>query len=129
MTQRYRDGGGAESAAAYSRAVRRGSFIAVSATAATGPDGRALHRGETEAQTRVCFERALIAVEALGGSIDDVIRTRIMLSPEAEPSGAVTVHRELFEGREPASTVVYIGGFIPEGVLVEVELDALVAER
>ena len=126
MTQRYRDGGGAERAAAYSRAVRRGPLIAVSATAATGADGRALHPGDTEAQTRVCFERALRALEALGGGIDDVIRTSVLLTPSAEPQGAINVHRELFEGREPASTVVYVAGFIPDGVLVEVELDAYV---
>jgi len=128
VIRRYRDGGGAESAAAYSRAVRRGGLIAVSATAATGPDGRALHPGDTYAQTHECFKRALAALEALGGSIDDVIRTHILLTPEAEPGGAIRVHKELFEGREPANTTFYVAGFIPEGVLVEVELDALLAE-
>lgn len=128
MTERYRDGGGAESAAAYSRAVRSGAFVAVSGTAATGPDGRALHENDTYAQTRECFERALAGLEALGGSVDDVIRTRILLAPEADPKGAIRVHRELFEGREPANTTFYVAGFIPEGVLVEVELDAVVAE-
>jgi enamine deaminase RidA (YjgF/YER057c/UK114 family) len=129
VIQRYRDGGGAQSAAAYSRAVRRGPFVAVSGTAAMGADGRALHTGDTEAQTRVCFERALVALEALGAGFDDVIRTRILLTPEADPGGAIRVHRELFEGREPASTVVYVAGFIPEGVLVEVELDAILEEE
>jgi len=93
-----------------------------------GTDGHALHAGDTEAQTRVCFKRALVALEALGAGFDDVIRTRILLTPEADPGGAIRVHRELFEGREPASTVVYVAGFIPEGVLVEVELDALLED-
>ncbi len=128
MTQRYRDGGGAESAAAYSRAVRSGPFVAVSGTAATGPGGRALHENDTYAQTRECFERALAALTALGGAIDDVIRTRILLTPAADPLGAIRVHKELFEGREPANTTFYVAGFIPEGVLVEVELDAVIAE-
>ena len=128
MIRRYRDGGGAQSAAAYSRAVRHGRTIAVSGTAATGPDGRALFPGETEAQTDECFRRALAAIEALGGGLDDVVRTRILLAPEAEPVGAIRVHKQLFEGREPANTTFYVAGFIPEGVLVEVEIDALVAE-
>ena len=128
MIERYRDGGGAQSAAAYSRAVRRGSFVAVSGTAATGPDGRALHTGDTYRQARECFERALAGLTALGGGPDDVIRTRILLTSEAEPSGAIRVHKELFEGREPANTTFYVAGFIPEGVLVEVELDAVLAE-
>ena len=128
MTRRYRDGGGAESAAAYSRAVRRGSIVAVSGTAGTGPDGRALHENDTYAQTRACFERALAALTALGCGIDDVVRTRILLTPDADPAGAIRVHKELFEGREPANTTFYVAGFIPEGVLVEVELDAVAAE-
>jgi enamine deaminase RidA (YjgF/YER057c/UK114 family) len=129
VTQRYRDGGGAQSAAAYSRAVRRGPFVAVSGTAATGPDGRALYRNDTYAQTRECFERALAALAALGGEIDDVMRTRILLTPEADPAGAIRVHKELFEGREPANTTFFVAGFIPEGVLVEVEVDAVIAEK
>ena len=128
MIERYRDGGGAQRAAAYSRAVRRGSVVAVSGTAATGPDGRALHAGDTYGQTRECFERALAGLAALGGGPDDVIRTRILLTPDADPSGAIRVHKELFEGREPANTTFYVAGFIPEGVLVEVELDAVLAE-
>lgn len=129
MTQRYRDGGGAQSAAAYSRAVRRGPQVAVSATAATGPDGRALHANDIYAQTRECFDRALAALTALGGSIDDVMRTTILLTPDADPAGAIRVHKELFEGREPANTTFYVAGFIPEGVLVEVALDAVIAEN
>ena len=39
------------------------------------------------------------------------------------------VHRELFEGREPANTTFFVAGFPPPGVLVEVELDALVEEE
>jgi len=129
VIERYRDGGGAQSAAAYSRAVRRGQFVAVSATAATGPDGRALYENDTYGQTRECFDRALAALAALGGGIGDVTRTRIMLTPEADPAGAIRVHKELFEGREPANTTFYVAGFIPEGVLVEVELDAILAEK
>jgi len=125
MIERYSDGGGSLAAAAYSRAVRRGVVVAVSGTAATGPDGSALHPGDTEKQTRVGFERALAGLAALGGSIDDVMRTRVLLHRDADPLGAVAVHKELFAGREPANTTWFVHGFIPEGVLVEVELDAV----
>ena len=42
--------------------------------------------------------------------------------------GAVRAHRETFAGVEPANTTYFVSGFIPEGVLVEVELDAIVPE-
>jgi enamine deaminase RidA (YjgF/YER057c/UK114 family) len=125
MIERYSDGGGSLAAAANTPAVRRGVVVAVSGTAATGPDGSALHPGDTEKQTRVCFERALAGLAALGGSIDDVMRTRVLLHRDADPLGAVAVHKELFAGREPANTTWFVHGFIPEGVLVEVELDAV----
>jgi enamine deaminase RidA (YjgF/YER057c/UK114 family) len=129
VKERYRDGGGAQSAAAYSRAVRSGRIVAVSGTAATGPDGRALHPGDGYAQTRECFDRALAALAALGGGVDDVIRTRMLLTPDCDPGGPVSVHKEIFEGREPANTTFFVAGFIPEGVLVEVELDAVLEEH
>jgi hypothetical protein len=57
-----------------------------------------------------------------------VIRTRLYLTPEADWREAVRAHAELFEGIFPANATFYVAGFIPEGVLVEVELDAIVAD-
>jgi enamine deaminase RidA (YjgF/YER057c/UK114 family) len=115
--------------AAYSRAVRVGDLIAVSGTAATGPDGVALHPGDTYAQTRDCIARAVAAVEELGGAAADVVRTRVYLTRDAEWRDAVRAHAEAFAGIDPANTTLYVAGFIPEGVLVEVELDAAVSHR
>lgn len=106
--------------------MRAGGLIAVSGTAATDADGTALHPGDTFAQTRNAFERALGAVEELGGTRDDVVRTRIFLTPDADWRGATDAHRELFAGIDPANTTLYVHGFIPDGVLVEVEVDAVV---
>ena len=112
--------------AAYSRAVRVGDHIAVSATAPTGSDGAAVHPGDTYAQTRLAFERAIESIAALGGTIADVTRTRMYLTHESEWRRAVDAHAELFAEVLPANSTFYVAGFIPEGVLVEVELDAIV---
>ena len=108
MIERFRDGSAFEAVASYCRAVRSGPAVAVSGTAATGPDGRALHPGDTYAQTKDAFGRAVAAAGELGAAREHVVRTR------------------LFEGVDPANTTLYVAGFIPEGVLVEVELDAWV---
>jgi enamine deaminase RidA (YjgF/YER057c/UK114 family) len=128
VIERHRDGSAIEATAAYCRAVRSGPAVAVSGTAATAPDGSALHPGDTYGQPREAFERAVAAARALGADVRDTVRTRVYLAPESDWRGAVKAHRELFEGVDPANTTLFVAGFIPEGVLVEVELDAWVAE-
>jgi len=58
VRETFGEGGGFEEAAAYSRAVRAGSFVAVSGTAPLGPDGP-LHPGNLYLQTLSAFEKAL----------------------------------------------------------------------
>jgi enamine deaminase RidA (YjgF/YER057c/UK114 family) len=123
---RHRDGTAFESVAGYARAARAGSLIVVSGTAATAPDGAALEPGDTRAQTAIAIERALEAVVALGGSAADVVRTRLLLAPAADWRGAAHAHAEAFAGIDPANTTWYVGGLIPPGALVEVEVDAVV---
>jgi enamine deaminase RidA (YjgF/YER057c/UK114 family) len=123
---RHRDGTAFESVAGYARAARAGSLIVVSGTAATAPDGTVLAPGDTRAQTAIAIERALEAVLALGGTAADVVRTRLLLAPAADWRGAARAHAEAFAGIDPANTTWYVGGLIPPGALVEVELDAVV---
>jgi enamine deaminase RidA (YjgF/YER057c/UK114 family) len=126
---RSRSGSPFEAKAAYSRAVRAGDLVAVSGTAATGPDGAALHPGDAYAQTREAIARGLAAVEELGGGAADVVRTRVYLTREAEWRDAIRAHAEAFAGIDPANTTLYVAGFIPEGVLVEIELDAVLSDH
>jgi enamine deaminase RidA (YjgF/YER057c/UK114 family) len=121
MRTTYREGGGFEEAAAYSRAVRAGQYIAVSGTAAR--DG-----GTVYEQTREAIARAIAAAVELGASKQDVLRTRLLLADGCDWKGAIQAHAEAFAGVEPANTTYFVSGFIPDGVLVEVELDAIVAE-
>lgn len=122
-----RDGGGFEEAAAYSRAVRIGAHIAVSGTAPMS-DGVVLHPGDVYEQTRVAIEKALASAAELGAAREAVIRTRMLLAAGCDWEAAVRAHREAFAGIDPANTSYYVAGFIPEGVLVEFELDAVVLD-
>lgn len=113
-----RTGGGAEDLAGYARAVRNGACISVSGTA---PESR----GDVREQTLDAFRIALSAVEHFGGSVADVARTRIFLAAGCDWRGAAEAHRELFGDVTPANTTLFVAGFVPEGVLVEVEIDAV----
>ncbi len=128
MGERYREGAGFEAAAGYSRAARHGSRIAVSGTGDLAGDGTVGHHGDTYGQTRASLERALDAVERLGGTRDDVIRTRIYLAPRADWREAARAHKELLGGIDPANTTFFVAGFVADEMLVEVEVDAETAE-
>jgi len=114
-TRRWRDGH-EEDRAGYSRAIRRSGHIAVSGTTAEGAD--------TYAQTHAALTRALAAVHALGGAVEDVIRTRIYLTPNADWEAASRAHAELLREVAPANTMLHVAGLIGDGFLVEVEVDA-----
>ena len=122
-TRHYRDGS-EEKSAGYSRAVRRAGRIAVSGTTATDPDGNALYPGDTYRQARAALEQALAAVRELGGRAEDVVRSRIYLTPDADWQRAAQAHAELLGAVAPANTTLRVAALIGEGFLVEVELDA-----
>ena len=117
-TRRHRDGRGWEVKAGYSRAVRRGEHIAVSGT--TAADASA----DTYGQARAALDQAIHAVEALGGTKHDIVRTRILLAPEADWQAAARAHVQLLGEVAPANTMLYVAGLIGDDYLVEVEVDA-----
>ena len=108
-----------------SRAVRMGQMIAVSGTAPIGQDGKTVGVGDPAAQARRCFEIAKQALEKLGASLDDVIRTRVLLTRIEDWQAVAEVHGECFRGVRPASTFVQVSRFVDPEWLVEVEVDAV----
>jgi enamine deaminase RidA (YjgF/YER057c/UK114 family) len=128
MRRQSRTGGGFEDVAAYSRAVRVGAHIVTSGTAALDGSGVALHQGDTYAQTRAALASAIASIVDLGGSAADVTRSRIYLAPEADWRGSTRAHQEAFAQINPANTTVFVHALIPEGALVEVELEAEIDE-
>jgi enamine deaminase RidA (YjgF/YER057c/UK114 family) len=63
-----------------SRAVRVGPIITVAGTAPLGPDGRTVGRGDAATQARRCLEIIAAALEGAGASMEQVVRTRILLT-------------------------------------------------
>ena len=110
----------------FSRAVRVGDHVAVAGTAPIGPDGRAAHPGDVYAQTRLCLEIVRRAIEEAGCTLDQVIRTRIMLTDIDRWRDAAKAHGEVFGAIRPASTFVQVTRFINPDWLVEVEADCII---
>ena len=111
-----------------SRAVRIGNIVAVAGTAPLGPNGKTVGIGDAQAQARRCFEISRAALEQLGARLEDVVRTRILLTRIEDWKGVAEVHGEIFRDIRPVNTIVQVSRFVDPDWLVETEVDAVVNE-
>jgi len=117
-----------EASIGFSRAVRVGPLIAVSGTAPIAEDGSVAHPGDVAGQMQRCLEIIRQAIERAGGALEDVIRTRIMLTDISRWEEAADVHGQYFGDIRPASTFVEVNRLINKEWLVEVEADCFVGD-
>ena len=111
----------------YARAVRTGRWIHVSGTAATEADGR-VTPGGAGPQAERCLAIIQAALAELGGSLQDVVRTRMYLTDINDYQTVGAVHQAAFAEVRPASTLVAVSALIDPAMLVEIEADALLAD-
>ena len=110
----------------FSRAVRCGNLISVAGTAPISADGTTAFPGDAYGQTRRCLEIVKTAIEQAGGSLGQVVRTRVMLTDITCWKDAGKAHGEIFGDIRPACTFVEVKGLIDPEWLVEIEADCVV---
>jgi aryl-alcohol dehydrogenase-like predicted oxidoreductase/enamine deaminase RidA (YjgF/YER057c/UK114 family) len=110
-----------EPIAGYARAVRAGNRILVSGTTATHGESTMVCPGDAEGQTVYILDKIAAAIEALGGELDDVIRTRIYVRDARCVETVARVHGRYFGAVRPANTLVEIAGLVGD---YEVEIEA-----
>ncbi|MEO6624956.1 MAG: aldo/keto reductase [Burkholderiaceae bacterium] len=115
-----------EPLAGYSRAVRVRDRILVSGTTATHGGGRLIGRGDAAVQTTYILDKITASIKALGGRLDDVVRTRVYLTHADDWKVVSAVHGSYFGTIRPANTLLQVGALIGEGYRVEIEAEALV---
>jgi enamine deaminase RidA (YjgF/YER057c/UK114 family) len=113
-----------EALAGYARAVRVGERILVSGTTATGPDG-VVGAGDVAAQARYIIDTIEAAIAQLGGSLRDVVRTRVYVRNIADWEAVARVHGQRFGAIRPANTLVQ-AALVGEEYLVEIEAEAVI---
>jgi enamine deaminase RidA (YjgF/YER057c/UK114 family) len=113
----------------FSRAVRIGNILAVSGTAPIAADGTTACPGDAYGQTLRCLEIIADAIKQAGGSLSDVIRTRVMLTDISRWEDVAKAHGEYFSEIRPACTFVEVKGLIQPDWLVELEADCVIGAR
>ena len=114
-----------EPLAGYSRAVRIGDRILVSGTTATHGSNRCVAPGDAGAQATYILDKIAASISALGGHMDDVVRTRIYLKDASLWEPVSRAHGRYFSQVLPANTLIEAGNLIGD-YEVEIEAEAVV---
>ena len=114
-----------EATVGYSRAVRVGNVIEVSGTTAMEGD-RVVGDGDVAQQTRFILGKIESALKDLGGSMDDVVRTKMYVTDIEHWESIGAVHGEFFGEIRPAATMVEVSNLIRPELLIEIEASAIV---
>ena len=93
-------------------------------TAPIRPDGEV--DPDPAAQARRCCELIVAALEELGASAADVVRTRMFVTDAAISDVVGAVHGEFFGAASPVATMVVVAGLLDPRWVVEIEAEAQV---
>jgi enamine deaminase RidA (YjgF/YER057c/UK114 family) len=126
MRERLRATSGSpyETTFGFARAVRAGNRIIVAGTGPVKPDGSTTSGGAAEQAARCC---AIIvaAIEELGGTASDVVRTRMLLTDPADQDAVGEVHARFFGGARSAATLAAVAWLCRPEWKVEIEAEAV----
>src|SRR5256885_860623 len=106
----------------------RGTIVFISGMTARRADGSIAGIGDVAAQTRQVCENIKAAVEAAGGTLDDVCRVDVYVRNMEHFEAIHKVRREYFKPPLPASTMVEVTKMVSPDYLIEINAIAVVAE-
>jgi enamine deaminase RidA (YjgF/YER057c/UK114 family) len=122
--QNLSSGGQYEKIVGYSRAVKAGNMVFVSGTTGFLESGDLVSSDEY-AQAKRAIQNIDITLRKAGSSLDEIVRTRVFVSPGADWHAIARAHSEFFGMILPASTMV-VCSFLDPRIKVEIEADAMI---
>ena len=109
-----------EQVVGYSRAVAAGDHVWVTGCTSI-IDGEVVHEGDAYAQTTQAIRNIGRALEMVGASLADVVRTRIFVTDISRWEEYGRAHGEIFGETMPATSMVEVSALIDPRMLVEIE--------
>ena len=122
--EKYSSGAKWESIVGYSRAVKVGTRIYVTGTTATDENSNIVGVGDAYAQTVQVIKNLEKALQALGATLENVVRTRMFVTDISRWEEYGRAHGEFFREIMPATTMVEVSKLIDPQMLIEIEVDA-----
>jgi 2-iminobutanoate/2-iminopropanoate deaminase len=104
----------------------KGKLVFISGMTARRPDGTIAGIGDVEEQTRQTCENLKSAVQAAGGSMDDICRVDVYVRNIEHFDRIHKVRREYFKSPPPASTMVEVTKMVSPDYLIEISAIAVV---
>ncbi|WOE74187.1 RidA family protein [Alterisphingorhabdus coralli] len=102
-----------------------GPHIYVAGTGPIEDDGSSTSGGPAE-QARRCFELIERSIAELGGSLSNVVRTRMYLTDIDDQDTIGAVHAEFFKDVRPVATMVQVAALCRPEWRIEIEAEAIV---
>ncbi len=115
-----------EAKVGYSRAIRVGSQVFVAGTTASDEQGNVIGVGDVYAQTAYILQKIGRALEQVGASFEDVVRTRSFITDISQWQEFGRAHGEVFADIRPVSTLVQVSALVDPQHLIEIEVDAVI---
>jgi enamine deaminase RidA (YjgF/YER057c/UK114 family) len=108
----------------YSRVVRNGNEIWVSATAPVDGKGQIVGIDDPYAQTKYILSIIENALHELNAAMCDVVRTRIYIRSFSDMDAIGKAHREAFPNKPPACSVIAVADLVLPDMRVYIEAEA-----
>lgn len=122
----YSSGAKWEDIVGYSRAVRIGNTIEVTGTVAVDENSNLVGGNSAYEQTKFIIEKIQKVLEQAGGTLQDVVRTRIFVTDISRWEEYGKAHGEFFKDIKPCTTMVEVSKLISPEYLVEIEATAVI---
>jgi len=103
-----------------------GRFIFLSGMTARNRDGGVTGIGDISAQTHQVCRNLEAAMEAAGGTLDDIARVDVYVRNMEDFAAIHAVRAQYFTGVAPASTLVEVSKFVNKDYLIEINAIAVV---